>query len=67
MKELGMKRVVEKFIAWRLSQEQMEFHAEVAQDLIETSNNDLYFLKKIIIGDESWVYGCDPKTIAQSC
>ena len=46
--------------------EQKEFHNEVAQDLLETTNKDPYFPKKVITGDESWVYGCDPETKAQS-
>jgi hypothetical protein len=47
------------------SQEQKEF-CEVAQDLLETSNNDPHFLKEVTTGDESWVCGCDPDTKAQS-
>ena len=31
-----------------------------------TFNDDLDLLKKIITGDESWVYGCDIETKAQS-
>jgi hypothetical protein len=32
-------------------QQQKEFHAEVAQDLHETSNNKPHFLKQVITGD----------------
>jgi hypothetical protein len=64
MEELGMKRVVAKFVPRLLSQEQMELRAKVAQDLIETTNNDPDFLKKVITRDESWVYGYDPETKA---
>jgi type I site-specific restriction endonuclease len=55
-----------KFVPWLLSQEQKEFRAEVAQDLLETTNNDPDLLKKVITRDESWVYGYDPETKAQS-
>ena len=41
-----------KFVLQLLSQEQ-EFHAEVAQDLLETTYKDLDFLKKVITADES--------------
>jgi hypothetical protein len=40
-----MNCVAEKFVLWLLSQEQKEFCAEVAQDLLETSNSDQNFLK----------------------
>jgi len=64
--DLGKKRVAAKFVLLLLSREQKEFHAVVAQDFLETSNNDPHFLKKIITGDESWIYGYDPETKAQS-
>ena len=49
-----------KFVSWVLSQEQKEFHTEVAQDLLETTNKDTDFPKKVITGGESWVCGYDP-------
>ena len=55
-----------KFVPRLLSREQKEFCPAVAQDLLETANNDPDFLKKVITGDESWVYGYDPETKAQS-
>ena len=58
--------MVAKFVLRLLSQEQKEFHAEVAQDLLETAYKDPNFLKKVINGDESWVYGYDPGTNAHS-
>jgi hypothetical protein len=64
--DLGMKHVAAKFVPQLLSQEQKEFRTEVAQDLLETANNDPDFLKKVITGDESWVYGYDPETKSQS-
>jgi len=64
--DLGKKRVVAKFVPRLLSREQKEFHAAVAQDLLETANNDPDLLKKVITGDESWVYGYDPETKAQA-
>jgi len=63
---VSQKRVAAKFVPRLLSREQKEFYAAVAQDLIETANNDPDFLKKVITGDESWVYGYDPETKAQS-
>jgi hypothetical protein len=43
-----------------LLQEHKKFHAEVAQDSLETSNNDPQFLKPVITRDY------DPETKAQS-
>jgi hypothetical protein len=66
IEDLDKKCVAAKFVLRLLYREQKEFHAAVAQDLLETANNDPDFLKKVITGDESWVYGYDPKTKAQS-
>jgi hypothetical protein len=65
--DLGIPQttVAAKFIPWLLSQEQKEFCAEVAQNLLETYNNNPHFLKQVITGDESWVYGYDPETKVQ--
>jgi hypothetical protein len=57
-----MRRVGAKL----LSCEQKELHLDVAQDLLECANGGLEFLKTAITGDESWVYGYDPGTKAQS-
>lgn len=43
----------------------MEFHAEVTQGTLGTTNNQ-DFLKKVITEDKSWVYGSDLGTKAQS-
>ena len=64
--DLGKKCLAAKFVPWLLSQEQKEFRAEGAEDLLETTNNYRDFLKKVITGDESWVYGYDPETKAKS-
>ena len=61
-----MNCVAAKFVSRLLLQEQKEFFAEVAQDLLETSNSDPHFLKQVITRDESWVYSCHPEAKAQS-
>ena len=66
MEVLGKKCVPEKFVLWLLLKEQKECHAEVAQDLLETTNKNPDFPVKVITGDQSWVYGYDPETKAQS-
>ena len=39
---------------------------DMAQEMLTTFNDDLDLLKKVITGDESWVYGYDIETKAQS-
>ena len=64
--DLGMKHVMARFVLQLLLPEQKEHRAAVANDLIQTTTDDPDFLKKVITGDEWWVYGYDPETKAQS-
>ena len=61
-----MRCVVAKFGPWLLFPEQKEHWAAVANDSIQTSPNEPDFLKKVITGDELWVYSCDLERKAQS-
>ena len=54
-----------KFVLQLLLPEQKEHCAAVANNLIQTATNEQGFLKKIITGDDSWIYSCDPETKAQ--
>ena len=53
IQDLGMKRVVAKFITWLLLPEQKEHCAVVANDLIQTAANKPDVLKKVITRDVS--------------
>jgi transposase len=64
--DLHMCRVVAKFVPKLLSQEQQKLCLEVVQDMLECANGDPEFLKTVITGDETWVYGYDPETKVQS-
>ena len=66
MHNLAMKHVVVIFIPRLLLPEQKEHCAAVANNLIQTAPNEPDFLKKVITRDESWVYGRDLETKAQS-
>ena len=44
----------------------MEHRAAVANELIQTATSEPDLLKKVITGDESWVYGYDPEMKVQS-
>ncbi|KAG1701368.1 Protein GVQW3 [Nymphon striatum] len=70
MEDLGMRHVAAKFVPWFPLQEQKAFRAEIAEDLLQTTNNDPHFLKQVITGDESWVYSYDPEIfydISETC
>ena len=45
---------------------QKQRHMDIAQDLLTTLNDDPDLLKKIITFDESWMYGFDIESKAQS-
>ena len=55
-----------KFIPKLLRAEQKDIRSEIAQDNLEMVSDDEDVLKKVIAGDESWVYGYDPETKQQS-
>ena len=57
-----MKRVAAKFILWLLSQEQKEFCAEVAVNVLQNANSDPRFLKQVIIENGLRIHGYDPET-----
>ena len=63
---LGMTRVCAKFISKLLTTEQKDLRSEIAHDNLEMGSDDENVLKKVITGDESWVYGYDPETKQQS-
>ena len=65
-KILGMTRMCAKFIPKSLTTEQKDLRSEIAQDNVEIVSDDENVLKKVITGDESWVYGYDPEAKQQS-
>ena len=65
-KDLTIRRVSAKFIPKLLSDEQKQHRLQVAQEMINQSENDPDLLNRVITGDKSWVYGYDPETKAQS-
>ena len=57
-----MKRVCTKFVPRLLIDDQREQCQTIARDLFERSCEDVQFLKNIVTGDKSWVYGYYPET-----
>ena len=64
--DLGLRRVPAKFVPKLLAMEQKQLRLEIAQDMLDYVESDSNFLNTVITGDESWVYGYDPETKAQS-
>ena len=62
--DLGRKYVVAKFILHLLLPEQKEYHAAVANDLIQTTTNGPDFLKKVITLKGTW---CRMYNVSVSC
>jgi hypothetical protein len=64
--DLHMCRVVAKSVPKLLSQEHQQLRLEVTQDMLKCTKRDPEFLKTVITGDETWVYGYEPETKVQS-
>ena len=64
--DLAMRRVSAKFVPKLLVEQQKQLRLEIAQDLLDCANSNSDFMKTIITGDETWVYGYDSETKFQS-
>jgi len=56
---LGMTRVSAKFVPKLLNFDQKQRRMNIAQDMLNDVNDDPDLLKRVITGDETWVYGYD--------
>jgi len=63
---LGMHRIAAKFVPRLLTDDQKQNQVDMSQELLDRANDDDNFLKSIITGDETWVYGYDVETKVQS-
>jgi len=63
---LSMHRVAAKFMPHVLTEDQKANHVNISQELLDCVNVDENFLKTIVTGNETWVYGYDIETKAQS-
>ena len=64
--ELGMHRVAAKFVPTILTADQKQQRVNVCTELRQLASDDETFLSRVVIGDESWVYGYDHETKRQS-
>ena len=60
--DLNLRRVTAKFVPKLLTEQQKELRKEICKDMLNLANHDPEFIKTIITGDETWVYGYDPET-----
>ena len=63
---LGIKRVAANIVPKLLNFEQKQRRMDIAQQMLRTFNYDPDLLKKVITGNESWVYGYEIEPRAQS-
>jgi len=63
---LNMHRVAAKFVPRVLTEDQKANCVNISQELLDRVSVDEIFLKTIVTGDETWVYGYDVETKAQS-
>ena len=61
-----MKRVAAKFVPKLLNFQQQKHRATIAEQMLADVADDPDLLKRVITGDETWVYGYDIEMKAQS-
>ena len=64
--KLNMHRVAAKFVPCVLTEDQKANCVNISQELLDHVNIDENFLKNIVAGDETWIYGYDVETKTQS-
>lgn len=63
---LNMRRISAKFVPKLLNEDQKHARVQTCLELQESARTDPDFIHSIITGDETWVFGYDPETKAQS-
>jgi len=63
--DLGKRKLCERFVPHSLTPEQREDRVTSCQDIIAITDVNNFF-NKIITGDETWCFACDPETKRQS-
>lgn len=64
--DLLLRRVAATLVPNFLTIHHKQLRLDVAQDMLDCVARDSNFMNNIITGDESWIYGYDPETKAQS-
>ena len=63
---LGIKSSTAKIVSKLRNFEQKQRRMDIAQEMLVTFNVDPGLLQMVITGDESWMYGYEIETKAQS-
>lgn len=63
---LNMKQVAAKFVPKLLNFQQKQHRVTIAEQMLADVADDPDLLKRVITGDETWIYGYDVETKAQS-
>ncbi|UYV60688.1 hypothetical protein LAZ67_1001909 [Cordylochernes scorpioides] len=64
--DLGMRRVVAKFVPKLLNCDQKQHCMNIANEMLDSVRDDPNLLQRVITADEAWVYGYVMETKAQS-
>jgi hypothetical protein len=59
---LAKRKLCARFVPHSLTAEQREDRVTSCQDIIAMADADKQFFNKIITGDETWCFACDPET-----
>ena len=65
-KDLGMRKTCAKIVPRLLNEGQKELHVRVCQDIFEQLETEPNSLKRVVTGDESWIFEYDSLTKRQS-
>ena len=60
--DLNLQRVSSKFVLKLLTEQQKELRKNISKAMLDLAKHDPEFIKTIITGDETWVYGFYPET-----
>ena len=64
--DLGMRKTCAKMVPRLLNQGKKERRVQVCQDILEQLETDPNLLKRVVTGDESWIFDYDLLTKQQS-
>ena len=66
MEDLGMIKICAKMVPRLLNEGQKERRVQMCQDILEQLETEPNLLKRVVTGDESWIFEYDPLTKRQS-
>jgi len=64
--ELRMRKICAKMVPRNLTEQQRDSRVSACAELLEQVEADPELMERVITGDESWFFQCDPETKRQS-